>query len=45
MTPTLSTFETGALLTMSALPNRMIEAFEDPQLNSFSCTSPLNLNA
>ena len=27
------------------LSDRMVEAFEDPQLNSFSCTSPLNLNA
>lgn len=23
----------------------MIEAFKQPQLNSFSCVSPLNLNA
>ncbi|KAL9086648.1 MAG: hypothetical protein Q9159_004057 [Coniocarpon cinnabarinum] len=32
-------------LGMYAAIEGMIEAFKDPQLNSFSCTSPLNLNA
>ena len=35
----------GALLTVFALLNRMVEVFKNPQVNSFSCVSPLNLNA
>ena len=32
-------------LIMLTSDYRMITAFENPQLNSFSCVSPLNLNA
>ncbi|KAI9701652.1 MAG: hypothetical protein M1820_006423 [Bogoriella megaspora] len=39
----------GALATaglgLYAAIQSMIDAFEDPQVNAFSCTSPLNLNA